>query len=245
MKLTNEARIGIMVAAVAVALIYLTIRTGHYDFRPQGYEVKVYFHNIEGVDKNAPVRLNGLEIGKVKDIRIIYGEDERMELALWINPDAKMHEGSRAYVKNMGLFGEKYVGLTIGDSTKEYLGPGATIIGEEPGNFEKMMGDGEVVAANLREITQQMDEQLKKNRENIDEILANLRVATKNLASITDNVDARLTKNRELIDDTIVHINSATRNFDEMSYDLKLNPWKLMYKERVRKPDMATDGKKK
>jgi|GEM_PF-209223 len=234
--LTNEAKIGIMVAAVVTALGLLTVKTGDFKFRPQGYELKAYFYNIDGVDKNAPVRLNGMEVGLVKDMKILYGEDTKMELTLWMNEDKKVHEGSKAYVKNMGLFGEKYVGLTIGDSSKGYLAPGSIIMGEEPADFERIMADGQTIATNLKVISKEIRDHLELNREGIDELLANLRVTSKHIASITSNVDERLAVNKHLIDDIVSNINSATRNFDEMSQDLKLNPWKLMYKEKTKKP---------
>ena len=131
----------------------------------------------------------------------------------------------------------------MGEQGQEYLASGAVITGQEPGNFEKMMGDGQVLAENLKEMSVQINAHLKKNRENIDEILANLRIVSKNLSSITNNVDERLTVNKHLIDDTMMHVNSATKNFDEMSYDLKLNPWKLMYKERAKRTDTVADDK--
>lgn len=237
MKLTNEAKIGIMVTGVVVALAFLTFKTGNYRVSAKGYQLKVSFYNIDGVDKNAPVRLNGMEVGAVKDMRIVYGEDSRMELILWITGETKIHEGAKAFVKNMGLFGEKYIGLTLGDAKKDYLKPGALIVGEESANFDKILADGEVIAANLKEISQQINERLKINSESIDEIIASMRVASKHIASISTNVDERLEVNKHLIDETIVNVNSATRNFDEMSYDLKLNPWKIMYRERVKKTD--------
>ena len=125
MKFTNETKIGIMVTGVLVVLAFLTFKTGNYRVSVKGYELKVHFYNIDGVDKNAPVRLNGMEVGAVKDMRIAYGEDSKMELTLSIFGETKIHEGAKAFVKNMGLFGEKYVGLTLGDSTKDYLKPGA------------------------------------------------------------------------------------------------------------------------
>ncbi|OGX30379.1 MAG: hypothetical protein A2787_04590 [Omnitrophica WOR_2 bacterium RIFCSPHIGHO2_01_FULL_48_9] len=240
MKFTNETKIGIMVTGVLVVLAFLTFKTGNYRVSVKGYELKVHFYNIDGVDKNAPVRLNGMEVGAVKDMRIAYGEDSKMELTLSIFGETKIHEGAKAFVKNMGLFGEKYVGLTLGDSTKDYLKPGALIVGQEPADFEKILADGEVIAANLKEISQQINDRLKINAENIDEILANMQVASKHIASISVNVDERLQVNKLLIDETIANVNSATRNFDEMSYDLKLNPWKLMYRERVKKTDQPS-----
>ena len=85
--------------------------------------------------------------------------------------------------------------------------------------------------------TQQINDRLKINSESIDDIIANMRIASKHIASISTNVDERLNVNKHLIDETIANVNSATRNFDEMSYDLKLNPWKLMYRERTKKAE--------
>lgn len=237
MKLTNELKIGIMVTAVVVALAVLTVKTGDFKFRPTGYELKVYFYNIDGVNSNAPVRLNGMEVGLVKNMQILYGEDSKMELTLWMNEDTKVHEGAKAYVKNMGLFGEKYVGLTLGDSTKAYLAPGSVIVGEEPADMDRIMADGQTIAANLKSITKEIKDHLEGNREAIDELIVNLRVSSKHIASISANMDERLTVNKTQIDEIIANVNSATRNFDEMSEDLKHNPWKLMYKEREKKTD--------
>lgn len=245
MKLTNELKIGVLVACVIASLAILTVKTGDFNFRPTGYELKVYFYNIDGVNENAPVRLNGMEVGLVKALKVLYGEDSKMELTLWMNEDAKIHEGSRAYVKNMGLFGEKYVGLTLGDSTKGYLAPGSVIVGEEPADMDRIMADGQAIAANLKTISKEIKDHLETNRESIDETLANLRVTSKHIASISSNLDERLTVNKTQLDDIIANVNSATRNFDEMSEDLKHNPWKLMYKEREKKSDKTkkTDTK--
>lgn len=237
MKLTNELKIGVMVTGVVAALAILTVKTGDFKFRPTGYELKVYFYNIDGVDSNAPVRLSGMEVGLVKSMKILYGDDSKMELTLWMNEGTKIHEGAKSYVKNMGLFGEKYVGLTLGDSTKGYLAPGSVIIGEEPADMDRIMADGQSIAANLKSISKEIKDHLETNRESIDEIIANLRVTSKHIASISSNVDERLTVNRTQLDEIIGNINSATRNFDEMSEDLKHNPWKLMYKEREKKSD--------
>jgi len=235
MKFSNEAKIGVMVVSVLGLLAYLTIKTGNFSFKKEGYEIKVHFYNIDGVDDNAPVRLNGMEIGLVKDMEILYGDDTRMELTLRIDAGVKIHEGSQAYVKNLGLFGEKYIGLTIGDTKKPFMTAGSIIIGEEAANFEKMMADGEQIAQNIKEISEEVNERLKVNSESIDEIISNLRITSNHIVSISQNLDEHLIRNKGHIDEIIANLDSATQNFDEMSYDLKLNPWKLMYKQRAKK----------
>ncbi len=105
MKINNEIKIGIMVMAVLILLVGLTVRAGDFSFKKEGYAIKAHFLKIDGVSTNAPVLLNGFEVGLVQDIRIIDADGEgMMELTLWLEKDAKIKEGAKAYVKNMGLW---------------------------------------------------------------------------------------------------------------------------------------------
>jgi len=232
MRINNEAKIGIFVVGILIILAVGTWKTGNYEFIPRGYELNVRFQDIDGVELNAPVTLNGLEVGRVKDINILYGDATRVEITLWMKEEARVHEGAKAYVKNMGFLGEKYVALTTGEDGKPFLHSGAVIIGEEPADFQNILAEGEDIAANIKEISQQINERLKVNSEAIDDIIANMRTTMTNVNSISDNINNRLEVNDELIDDTIAHLNLTSQNLEEMSYDLKENPWKLLYKPK-------------
>jgi len=225
MNINNETKIGILVAAVAVILAVITWKAGNFKVAVGGYEVKVQFQNIEGVETNAPVRLNGLEVGRVKDIDIIYGDVPKVEMILWINGDMKIPKNAKVYVKNMGFMGEKFIGIYAENIQEGYLNKGEVVIGEEPASFENMVAD-------LKSISENINERLTVNSQNIDEIFANMRVTMKNMAGITENINERLTVNKHLVDDTMVRVNNLSKNFEEMSADLKINPWKLMYKPK-------------
>ena len=227
MKLSNEMKIGILVAGVAILLIGLTLRVGKFSFTKKGYTIKVHFYRIEGLERNAPVRLNGLEIGSLKAIRILYNEETTMELTLWLDEKAKLREGAKAYVKNMGLLGEKYIELTGGNKAGAFLPADTLIIGEEPLDFEKLVAKGDVIADNLKVISENLSERLRINSQAIDNIL-------KDLASITHNVNERLAVNHQAIDEIIANLHTTTGNLEELSDDLKMNPWKLMYKGKER-----------
>ena len=240
MKINNEIKIGLMVVAVLGLLAFLTIKAGNFKFSKKGYELKVQFQTIDGIATNAPVRLNGMEVGVVKDIKINYGEEaSNMILTLWLDEGARIREGSKAYVKMMGFMGEKYVGLTFGDPKAPFLNPGAMVTGITPADFDQLMIEGSEVATQVKEIAVNINQHLKKNDEAIDRTLANLDVSMKNIASITTNVDERLKVNQTSIDEIIAHLHSGTQNLDEMTYDLKLNPWKLLYRPKYEKPKEA------
>jgi len=236
MKINNETKIGFMVSAVIVLLAVLTIKTGKFNLSTKGNAFKAHFKNVDGVNLNSPVMFNGFEVGIVEGIEIKESDgDVRMELLLWVNENAKLREGSKAYIKNLGFMGEKYVGLTSGEKGDASLAPGSVIIGQEPPDFERILAEGQEISKRLKSISQNIDERLETNKEFLDETLSNLNVAMRDLASIIHNADERLKTNETKIDDTITNLHDLSVNLEELSYDLKLNPWKIMYRGKERK----------
>ena len=147
MKLNNETKIGLMVIIVIVILFALWIKTGKFNLSEGGYTLKVIFDDINGVNLNSPVMFNGYEMGVVKDIIVKdYKDKTRMELTIWIDSRAKLREGAKAYIKNLGFMGEKYVGLTSGDRSGAYLPAGSVLQGIEPPDFDKLLGEGQEIA---------------------------------------------------------------------------------------------------
>lgn len=233
MKFTNETKIGILVSIVLAMLVILTVKAGNFNFGRKGYIVKVRFINIDGIEKNTPVMFNGFEVGLVKAITIKEEADRTvMELDAWIEDGVKIREGSIAHVKNMGFLGEKYVSLSAGIPSSPYLAPGDMILGEEAADMDKLLKDGQAIAAHVKEAAANINERLQKNKESIDQIIGNLDVTMVHMVSITQNVDERLKVNQEKIDDMVENLRTTSVNLEEFSDDLKVNPWKLLYRPK-------------
>ena len=234
MTINNETRVGIFIVLAVVVLAVLTWRAGDFDFRNGGYEIKVHFKNIDGVALNAPVTVNGLEVGRISDINILYGKQTIMEVTLWLRDSVKLHEGAQASIKNLGFLGEKYIGLTTGNDGRPFLHPGETITGEEPPSFDKLLDQGDRIAVNLESISSHLNKRLEINAESIDSIIANLDIAVRDAASISSKIRAFMETNNGSMNRIMSHVEGATQNMEEMTFDLKENPWKLLYKEKTR-----------
>lgn len=239
MKLSNEAKIGMMVGLVLVLLLTLTVKTGDFHFSRKGYLMKVHFDRIDGITSNAPVLLNGLEVGLVKDIAMKEIEGASvMELTIWLKDGTKVKQGAKAYVKGLGFMGEKYVSLTAGDKGGAILPPDSVILGKEPTDIDSILTDGKDITVQIKELSTNLNERIQKNEEKIDRIFTNLDTSLVHAASFSANLDERMKINAKHIDEIMANLHSASENLDELSYDLKLNPWKLMYrsKENQRRP---------
>ncbi len=238
MKVNNEVKIGIMVTLSIVVLMGLTYKVKDLSFSKKGYLVKVQFKDIQGVNLSSPVMFNGYKMGVVKNIVIKDSDDgTKMELTLWLEEKARLRKDSKAYVKNLGLMGEKYISLTAGTKKRAYLSAGEVIVGEESPDFEKLMHDGQEIATELKGISRNINERLEHNKAVVDEILVSLNVALKNIVDIADNIEQRLDVNKEPIDNIVNNLELTSKNLEEMSRDLKLHPWKIMYKGKDKKKE--------
>lgn len=204
-NITNEMKVGILVVVCIIILIGFLYKTGSFDFKKEGYELKVLFNVVAGVQKNAPARLAGVEIGQVKDIKLSYEKGAKVLVTLWLDKSARLKVDSKAYITALGLMGEKYIELTPGSLDAPYLEVGGTINGEDPLEFDALARKGENIA------------------EALEETLANIK-------ALAQNSNLVVTDNKEKIDAIFENLEITTENFKEFSEDVKRNPWKLMSK---------------
>ena len=70
--------------------------------------------SVAGLNLNAPVKYNGVDVGKVKEIRLDSGSPERVILRFAIERDTPIREDTVAVLKTQGLTGIAYVELNGG-----------------------------------------------------------------------------------------------------------------------------------
>jgi len=112
-------------------LAYLSIKLGRMEvIGHRGYVVSAKFSNVGGLKKGASVEIGGVEVGRVKDIKLD-PEDYTAVVTLLLNPGIKLPDDSIAAVKTKGLIGEKYVSITPGASER-MIPPGGRIRETQP-----------------------------------------------------------------------------------------------------------------
>ncbi len=111
-KLSSEAKVGLFVLIGIILLAYMSLRLGGIQLgRAEGYTLFVDFDSAAGLDPNAPVRVAGVEVGRVKKIAL---KDDKAHLELQIQPDVKIGKDFTAVLTTKGLLGEKYLELVPG-----------------------------------------------------------------------------------------------------------------------------------
>lgn len=91
------------------------------------YELNIKFNDVSGLPLKAPVKLAGVEIGKVKKIKI---EGEDVVVVAEIHDGITIRQGAQFSVVMTGIIGSKYLKVVQGYPGAAVLKPGEYILGQ-------------------------------------------------------------------------------------------------------------------
>jgi phospholipid/cholesterol/gamma-HCH transport system substrate-binding protein len=178
-------------------------------------EVKVLFLFSDGIEKNAQVRLSGIKVGKVSDVRVAPEFSDKIELTLSIFNDTVIKGDTKAAIKTLGLVGGKYVELTGGSPAARLLEPGGMIVGEESFKLEDLTSAALDVAGKLKNVATNLDRMLG------DPALAkSLKATILNLQEVSSNIKT-MTSNKDEVARTLKDLPELLKKIDESANNLK------------------------
>ena len=116
-KFDVELAAGFFLLIGILALAFISIKLGKLEvLGGGGYALYAEFEKAGGVKVGSSVELAGVEIGKVKSIRL--DSNYQALVGFVINKGIKIQDDAIASIKTKGLIGEKYVQITPGGSDK-------------------------------------------------------------------------------------------------------------------------------
>lgn len=111
-----ELAVGFFVLIGIFALGYISIKLGKLEvIGGSGYAVYAEFEKSGGIKAGSIVEIAGVEVGKVKSIRL---NNYQALVELTIHKDVKLQEDAIASIKTKGLIGEKYIQISPGGSDR-------------------------------------------------------------------------------------------------------------------------------
>jgi phospholipid/cholesterol/gamma-HCH transport system substrate-binding protein len=144
-----DLKIGFVVLIAFGLVIWATFQSGSFKIGREE-NVRLTFPSVGGLEEGAPVRLNGVPIGVVRDIRL--AEDRNhVQAILGVKPGTRgrLHQGSQARITTLGFLADLYVALETGDESKPLIASDdeiQTMLASDP---QQMMGRVEGIADSL------------------------------------------------------------------------------------------------
>lgn len=177
--MSPEARVGLVtILAFLVAFGFAVfLPGGGILLQPRGYDIVVAVGDASGIDQGAPVRMSGVQVGRVSAISL--SPTNEALLTLTIQPGVRIAEGSRFQVATSGLVGERYIAVVPAPAGAP-IAPGTVVRGEEPFSLERSAQRLERAADQVSEVARNANALLTD-----PEMRADLRAAMQNAREAT------------------------------------------------------------
>ena len=136
MTLSTEQKVGIffLVALVALAVMIELVEDWH-PFETQ-IDYHTHFHSAVGIKAGDPVRLAGVEVGKIRRISL---EADKVRVDFYVVAGTDIREDSLASIRQMNLLGGQFLGLQFGSPQSPPLPAGAEIPSREGANIDQLI----------------------------------------------------------------------------------------------------------
>ncbi|MFZ9669643.1 MAG: MlaD family protein, partial [Solirubrobacterales bacterium] len=120
---------GFALACFALLLFVWTAFGGPTPLAAEGYKLKMPLVQINQLAEQSQVKISGLEVGRVSDVRLGEEDDrDRAIVTLEIEPEyAPLPKDTRAILRAKSLIGEAYVELAPGNRSSGMLEDGSSL----------------------------------------------------------------------------------------------------------------------
>ncbi len=141
-----EVIVGMFVVLVLILLGWLTTQMGKFNIKSKPvYTIYAPFDDIAGLDVNTKIKVAGVDIGVIKDIKL---ENGKAIVTLAIYDKYKIPKDSLALIRSKSMLGDKFLEIKFGHS-KQFLSDGdflthtesATDVGALINNINKIFNN--------------------------------------------------------------------------------------------------------
>lgn len=200
----SGAKLGIFIFFGSVLLVIGIFMLGNKDqLFVSTFNIKAYFKNTEGLRNGASVRFGGIDVGAVKDIKIMPDTSGLVEVSMRIKSEIRrfIKKDSRASIETEGLVGNKVVLITMGSDRADIISDGGTILSKEPLSFADIIDETQGILSYTKEMTKNLSEIIARvnsgegtigkimNDEELYKAATNItKTADKSLTSLTEDL---------------------------------------------------------
>ncbi len=220
-----ELKVGSFVLLAILALTFFIISISDLSIFEKGRHIHVIFGFASGLREAAPVRLAGVEVGLVRKLQVFVdgadGRKTKVRVNVWIKGNIAIPQDSKITINQLGILGEKYLEIIPGSST-DFIKDDGVAIGHDPVPIEKITERVDTLMAKLEVTVDSVNHGIltDKNKKSLEDAL-------EGFGSVgTDLKEGRGTLGKLLTDESIYN------NLDDLTSDLKGNPWKLLYRPK-------------
>ncbi|MGB5873357.1 MAG: MlaD family protein [Bacteroidota bacterium] len=239
MKLSNEARIGMVVLAAVVVFIGSVMYLRGIDLRAKQYSLTVLYGNVSGLQVDDEVTVGGLAIGYVESMALT---GRNIAVNLSVKTKVQLPRDSKAVLKSETIMGGKFIEISPGIDLV-VLQSGDTLSGVYEADLSELTATLAPISSNILGILENVNstfdeptrmriqtivEELASSAVNLDELirlegartdqaLTDFGIFAHELSRFARRLDTLAVSQRANIDTSITAFARMAQNFDRVS----------------------------
>ncbi|OGR80024.1 MAG: hypothetical protein A3I11_05395 [Elusimicrobia bacterium RIFCSPLOWO2_02_FULL_39_32] len=194
------------------------------------YKLYFIFKDVQGLRSKSPVKIAGVEIGRVEKIELAEGQ---AKVVVKIDNDVPIYENARVRVRLIGLIGSQFLDLQPGSPEKARLKDGDILYGDVARSFSDLMDkladlvegkdgkggigdDLKITFANLRSVSDSLNQAIGLQKQELTELVKNLNEFTVDLKGMASDLHHITSTKKEDIEVSITKLRSLLERLDEL-----------------------------
>ncbi len=215
----KSIRVGMLVSiAVIILMVFIFVIGSEQKIFSRKNEYEVRFDSVAGLAEGNPVKISGVTVGVVKDIRLPRdpkAKDVQISLLVDRKYAERIRGDSRARLKKLGLLaGDNYIDITPGSPRFDAVDPGSTIPAQRQTNVDQLISSGEDLVDNFVQISYSLKNVLARVDRG-EGVLGELTSAPDTKQRLTDTVLTTLNKTNAILS----HVESGKGVVGKLVYD--------------------------
>ena len=220
MAFSTERKVGLFFVSALVLLGTLLEIGEKWNPFDKKTPYKTYLTTVTGLKIGDPVRLAGVDVGKINTIKVL---DSNVVIDFEVSPDTKIKTDTVASLRLTNLLGGQFLSLSFGSAAAPPLEAGGTVTGKDSANIDVIVDtvsdavkDAKVLISDLNK---NQNEVMKKISRLLDDNRANLADSIANFKSITAKIDSGEGSLALLLNDKKLYstLSSAGENINSLS----------------------------
>lgn len=247
----NYTLVGGFALVLGLALVATTLWLASGGWWQKQFDIylAVEQESVAGLNVNAPVRYNGVEIGKVQRIELDRQDPQRVNLYLAIEQGAPIRQDTVAVLKAQGLTGIAYMELSGGKAESPMLqavaGAPYPVIATKSSLSTRLEDVMTRVLAKLDDTSNSLNAMLsEKNQQAFSKVLDNLAHGSGQLGPVLQHVG---TDTLPQMEKSLAEINALAASLRRLSEQMERAPSGLLFRQSPAKPgpgETSTQGTK-
>lgn len=208
-----EFKVGALVLAVSSIIGVMSMRVS--EDPTLGGAQRVWFKtpNANGLVKNSSVKMAGIPVGVIKDIRL---KDGQALIEMVIKDDVPLKKSASVELKSNGILGDKFLEIMPGAETDEPLADGGQILRvQDSGSLDNVMAKVGEIAGTLSKVAENLKEAVDGDGTNAH-VLGRI---VQNIEQLTSDLSQMTSENKAQIGDIVSDIRGITRGLNDVLSD--------------------------